>query len=74
MMVAGGIIAGVLLIFIEIAYKRHRGLKGSYNLNLNLFLIIHYLYMEFLYDQIIILNSKLEIHYQFNAPKYLILI
>ena len=74
MMVAGGIIAGVLLIFIEIAYKRHRGLKGSYNLNLNLFLIIHYLYMEFLYDQIIILNSKLEIHYQSNAPKYLILI
>lgn len=27
MMVAGGIVAGVLLIFIEIAYKRHRGLK-----------------------------------------------
>ncbi|KAI0233221.1 Glutamate [NMDA] receptor subunit 1 [Lamellibrachia satsuma] len=27
MMVAGGIIAGVLLIFVEIAYKRHRGLK-----------------------------------------------
>ena len=29
MMVAGGIIGGVLLIFIEIAYKRHRGLKGK---------------------------------------------
>lgn len=27
MMVAGGIVAGVFLIFIEIAYKRHRGLK-----------------------------------------------
>ncbi|BFZ09236.1 hypothetical protein BsWGS_12275 [Bradybaena similaris] len=27
MMVAGGIVAGVLLIFVEIAYKRHRGLK-----------------------------------------------
>ncbi|KAK3773341.1 hypothetical protein RRG08_023223 [Elysia crispata] len=27
MMVAGGIVAGVLLIFIEITYKRHRGLK-----------------------------------------------
>ncbi|GFO03635.1 nmda-like glutamate receptor protein [Plakobranchus ocellatus] len=27
MMVAGGIVAGVMLIFIEIAYKRHRGLK-----------------------------------------------
>ncbi|KAH9524988.1 Glutamate [NMDA] receptor subunit 1 [Bulinus truncatus] len=27
MMVAGGIVAGILLIFIEIAYKRHRGLK-----------------------------------------------
>ena len=26
-MVAGGIVAGVLLIFIEITYKRHRGLK-----------------------------------------------
>lgn len=27
MMVAGGIVAGVFLIFIEILYKRHRGLK-----------------------------------------------
>ena len=27
MMVAGGIVAGVFLIFIEIAYRRHRGLK-----------------------------------------------
>ncbi|GFR57694.1 glutamate receptor 1 [Elysia marginata] len=27
MMVAGGIVAGVMLIFIEITYKRHRGLK-----------------------------------------------
>jgi len=27
MMVAGGIVAGVFLIFVEIAYKRHRGLK-----------------------------------------------
>ena len=27
MMVAGGIVAGVFLIFIEIAYKKHRGLK-----------------------------------------------
>nr|KAG5703999.1 hypothetical protein BaRGS_032088 [Batillaria attramentaria] len=27
MMVAGGIVAGVLLIFIEIAYKRYRGMK-----------------------------------------------
>ena len=27
MMVAGGIVMGVILIFIEIAYKRHRGLK-----------------------------------------------
>ena len=27
MMVAGGIVAGVFLIVIEIAYKRHRGLK-----------------------------------------------
>lgn len=27
MMVAGGIVAGVLLIFVEIAYKRHRGMK-----------------------------------------------
>ncbi|XP_074647409.1 glutamate receptor ionotropic, NMDA 1-like isoform X3 [Tubulanus polymorphus] len=27
MLVAGGIIAGVFLIFIEIAYKRHRGMK-----------------------------------------------
>ena len=27
MMVAGGIVFGVLLIFVEIAYKRHRGLK-----------------------------------------------
>lgn len=27
MMVAGGIVAGVILIFVEIAYKRHRGLK-----------------------------------------------
>ena len=27
MMVAGGIVAGVFLIIIEIAYKRHRGLK-----------------------------------------------
>ncbi|KAL5009627.1 hypothetical protein ScPMuIL_011932, partial [Solemya velum] len=27
MMVAGGIVAGVFLIFIEITYKRHRGLK-----------------------------------------------
>ncbi|KAK3577393.1 hypothetical protein CHS0354_032241 [Potamilus streckersoni] len=27
MMVAGGIVAGVILIFIEILYKRHRGLK-----------------------------------------------
>ena len=26
-MVAGGIVAGVFLIFVEIAYKRHRGLK-----------------------------------------------
>lgn len=26
-MVAGGIVAGVILIFIEIAYKKHRGLK-----------------------------------------------
>lgn len=26
-MVGGGIVAGVLLIFVEIAYKRHRGLK-----------------------------------------------
>ncbi|XP_046574773.1 glutamate receptor ionotropic, NMDA 1-like isoform X1 [Haliotis rubra] len=29
MMVAGGIVAGVLLIFVEIAYKRHRGLKDK---------------------------------------------
>ena len=29
MMVAGGIVAGVFLIFIEIAYKRHRGLKDK---------------------------------------------
>ncbi len=27
MMVAGGIVAGVFLIFVEIAYKKHRGLK-----------------------------------------------
>ena len=27
MMVAGGIVAGVFLIFVEILYKRHRGLK-----------------------------------------------
>ena len=27
MMVAGGIVMGVFLIFVEIAYKRHRGLK-----------------------------------------------
>lgn len=27
MMVAGGIVAGVFLIIIEMAYKRHRGLK-----------------------------------------------
>lgn len=27
MMVAGGIVAGVFLIFVEIAYRRHRGLK-----------------------------------------------
>lgn len=27
MMVAGGIVAGVLLIFVEILYKRHRGMK-----------------------------------------------
>jgi ionotropic glutamate receptor NMDA 1 len=29
MMVAGGIVAGVVLIFVEIAYKRHRGLKDK---------------------------------------------
>ena len=28
-MVAGGIIAGIILIVIEIAYKRHRGLKDK---------------------------------------------
>ena len=27
MMVAGGIVAGVFLIFVEVLYKRHRGLK-----------------------------------------------
>lgn len=27
MMVAGGIVAGVFIIFIEIAYKRHRRLQ-----------------------------------------------
>ena len=27
MMVAGGIVMGVFLIFVEIAYKRHRGMK-----------------------------------------------
>ena len=26
-MVAGGIVAGVFLIFVEVLYKRHRGLK-----------------------------------------------
>lgn len=29
LMVAGGIIAGIILIVIEIAYKRHRGLKDK---------------------------------------------
>ncbi|XP_041353932.1 glutamate receptor ionotropic, NMDA 1-like isoform X2 [Gigantopelta aegis] len=29
MMVAGGIVAGVCLIFVEIGYKRHRGLKDK---------------------------------------------
>ena len=29
MMVAGGIVAGICLIFVEIAYKRHRGLKDK---------------------------------------------
>jgi ionotropic glutamate receptor NMDA 1 len=27
MLVAGGILTGVFLIFVEILYKRHRGLK-----------------------------------------------